>query len=323
MPTDILGLIDSAVDSSNVSPADNNRRAGYLERSLANVLLTSIMEDGLINRSPNVCTVDESTTRIEAPPANDPIVGLCAGRGFIMGSDRELAGTATGGTITTLVSNGLIEDDDWWNDGWIVFTSGANAGQVRQVTDYDSTDKELTWLAVLPADVQAGDTFVVTFFYIQDLASGVTNYVYGRASDRTTKDALIQWVANSTGVKLAGDILVATIDINALGNVVGSDNAPTGHDRNVWHGGAAVHQILFSGTITGLAASSYVDIVVPHAALILLGPIECTLSSDDCTWDIDDFHLGTQFTLRVTNTGSYTQTLTYSGIRWGRKKVLL
>lgn len=311
------------------SPDDHNILARIIENSFARVLLNLLCENGFINRNPDVPTVDTSTGRIQVPPSDDPIVGVIYGRCFYMGADLEISGTATGGGTDYLSSNNFTEENDFWNEGWIIFTGGANAGTATQISDYDSSQKTVTFDSVANP-VQSGDTFVATFFYIQDLTNGAENWVFGRPMGRTTRDGLIQWVANTTGSKAEGDILAAKVTLDAGGNVVHVDNHPTGHDRNLWYGAGAVHRISFSGGVYGLLPGAYTDVTISHDDLILLGPITgpdgadaIEVSPTSCSVEPIEYWRQGSFTLRITNNGSYPTNVTYSGERWGRKKVVL
>jgi len=325
----ILGLSwdrGSAAEGAGdpIAPEDNNRPARYLEHAVANVLLNHLVEDGIINRSPDVPTIDESTGRIATPPEDDPIVGFLYGRGFIMDSTMEQDSTADGGDTTYLVDAALTQANDYWNGAFVLFTSGINNGQVRQVTDFDSTLGKATWTAPLPTAVASGDTFTITFFYIQNLTNDSVNYVYGRTLGRTARDAVIQWVANTTGTKVAGDILIGKVWLDASGNVVEVDNDPSDADRNLWAGAGAVHEAILEGTVLNLPGGGYVDIERSHADLILLGPIELSTTDDDVAATVVNGWDKGSITFRLTNSSSYdVSSVDYTVSRWGRKKVYL
>lgn len=317
------GIQTALTGSSAAAPSHINNIGGYIENGLARVLLRQLVEEGIINRSPNTPTIDETTGRFTAPAAGEPMVGVLNGNLFYMSSAHELSATASGGGTTYVTSASLTQANDYWVDAWIVFTSGAHSGTAVQVTASDQSEGKLTFDTVLGSAVAAGTTFVVTFFYIEDLTSGALNYVFGRTTGRTTKDGLIKFVASTSSVVADGDILLATETLDGGGNVVSSDNAPTNHDRNLWLGAGAVHQVAFSGTLSGLLPGAYTDVTISHAALLLLGPVEVTLSDDDCSWELTEAYRTNRIILRVTNNGSYSTNVTYTGTRWGRKKVYL
>jgi hypothetical protein len=60
--------------------------------------------------------------------------------------DQPPASSATGtGSSTTIVDASTIGGDDEYNGGWIIFTSGANDGVIRRVTDYTSSTGTFTF----------------------------------------------------------------------------------------------------------------------------------------------------------------------------------
>lgn len=302
---------------------DHNTMAGYLENGIARVLLRLLVEEGVVNRSPDTPVIDETTGRIALPTADEPLVGVLNGNCFYMDRNLELSGTTSGGTTTSLTCASLTQADSYWVDAWVVFTSGAHAGTAVQVTASDQSEGKLEWSAALGSAVEAGEGFTVTFFYIEDKTTSALNYVYARTTGRTTQDGLVKFVATTSGTAMAGDILLASMTLDVGGNVVASDNAPTGHDRNLWAGAGAVHQIAFTGSLASLLPGAYTDVTIEHADLLLFGPIEVTLSDANCSYEVRDHYQVDQFTLRITNNGSYASTVTYTGTRWGRKKIFL
>jgi hypothetical protein len=60
--------------------------------------------------------------------------------------DQLPASAATGtGSSTTIVDASTLGGDDEYNGGWILFTSGANDGVIRRVTDYTSSTGTFTF----------------------------------------------------------------------------------------------------------------------------------------------------------------------------------
>lgn len=57
---------------------------------------------------------------------------------------RPYNGTATGGSVTTLVDTNNGEQNDWFNGGTIFFKSGANANKTAVITDWNSQTKTFT-----------------------------------------------------------------------------------------------------------------------------------------------------------------------------------
>ena len=60
--------------------------------------------------------------------------------------DQPPSSSATGtGSSTTIVDASTIGGNDEYNGGWIIFTSGANDGVIRRVTDYTSSTGTFTF----------------------------------------------------------------------------------------------------------------------------------------------------------------------------------
>lgn len=69
------------------------------------------------------------------------------------------AGSADSSTVTTITDAGLTQAAGYFAQGYVVITSGANAGLTRSVKDFSGG--VLTLLYPLPAACAAGDTFTV------------------------------------------------------------------------------------------------------------------------------------------------------------------
>lgn len=318
----LLALYVDRDSDDFINPEDNNRPSRYLEH-LARVLAYRLVEDGIINRSPDVPFVDESTGRIAVPPADDPIMGVIYGRFFNMNSGMEQSGTATSGTTTSLVDPALTQVEDFWVDAYVLFTSGANNGQVRRVTNFGATVDRLEWAVPLLVAVGAGDTYVVTFYYISGLTNGAWNWVFGRPTGRTAREGVIEWIAKTTSDQTEGDILVARVDLSGAGVVRDTQTRPTGHDRNLWTGAGAVHELVLEGTVIALQGGAYVDITRSHDDLILFGPIQTELSRSDFSIEILDGWQTDVVSFRITNDGAYQADIDYTINRWGRRWVYL
>lgn len=71
------------------------------------------------------------------------------------------SGTATSGSTTTTVDTGLPGyADDYFNGGFICFTSGANVGLIRGITDFVDSTNTITHAAATA--IIAGVTYVAT-----------------------------------------------------------------------------------------------------------------------------------------------------------------
>lgn len=74
--------------------------------------------------------------------------------------DQVPASSATdAGTTTTLIDANYLGGDDEYNGGWIVFTSGANDGLIRRVTDYSSSTGTFTFKPASTAATASSDTY--------------------------------------------------------------------------------------------------------------------------------------------------------------------
>jgi uncharacterized phage protein (TIGR02218 family) len=68
-----------------------------------------------------------------------------------------VAATTTGSTVTSITATGLTQASGYFAQGYVVITSGANAGLTRSVKDFSGG--VLTLLYPLPGACAAGDTF--------------------------------------------------------------------------------------------------------------------------------------------------------------------
>jgi subtilisin-like proprotein convertase family protein len=72
--------------------------------------------------------------------------------------------SALGGSTTTVVGSAPLATTDGTYVGmYLQFTSGANAGQARQITGYSGLLRTFTLASALPNQVAAGDTFAILF----------------------------------------------------------------------------------------------------------------------------------------------------------------
>lgn len=319
----LLKLALGADVDTLVDPDHNNRPNGYLE-NLATVLIRRLCGGGLIARGADETTFDAQTGRIAVPDPQHPLLGIVNGQFFVLGNDREATGTANSGTTLNLVDAARAEAQGFWQDGFVLFTSGANAGQARKVTASDPASGTLSWETELPQAVQAGDAYVVTFFSIQGLTAGALNYIFGRATDRTAPHGVLQWVANTTEAKAEGDFLVGTLTLDAQGAVVEANDSPEGVDRCFFPGVGQVHTITLTGTIEGLEPAASVEITRTHDELILFGPLTAESDNPDCSIEVVEGWQADRVVLRLTNNHPYSlPAVSYSVTRKGRKLMVL
>ncbi len=317
--TPLLGFRIGYVAGEQYQVGDTLRPVSYLE-NLANVLLYQLLGDGIIQQANGHPVIDESTGRIEVPGADESIVGLIYGKAFVLTNAMEASGTADSGGTTHLVDAGLTQDANFWVDATVLFTSGDNEGEVRAVTSFSAG--QLNWTAELGHAVAPGDSYTVTFFYINDLTNSALNYVYARSVYRTATQGIVQWVANTTGDKTAGDLLVATVTLDGSGVVTASDNHPDEADRNLFAGGGQVHELVLTGNLVGLEGSAVTSVTREHDELNLLGPITVETDDAEVTAAITDGLSPDELTVQFTNTGSYTKaSVAYTITRRGRLRI--
>lgn len=72
-----------------------------------------------------------------------------------------IGGTADSGTTTTTVDAERTEVNDYWNDAYILFTSGPNSGLSRKITDFDAATDTITHEA-FPNSVASGHTYLLS-----------------------------------------------------------------------------------------------------------------------------------------------------------------
>jgi len=79
--------------------------------------------------------------------------------GYNINSTKVTGQTVDSGTTTEIIDAARTEADDYWNDGVIEFTSGANDGEKRKVVDFILAQNKLILDYALPNIPQAGDTY--------------------------------------------------------------------------------------------------------------------------------------------------------------------
>lgn len=100
-----------------------------------------------------------NTLFVDAPFDSQPAatIGYRAGRGYAVTTvtrsryEIKIAGMTGTGTGT----------DQFYRDGAVIFTSGANIGRVVPIADYRASDKRIVLLTPTPFDIQAGDFAIV------------------------------------------------------------------------------------------------------------------------------------------------------------------
>jgi hypothetical protein len=70
-------------------------------------------------------------------------------------------GTADSGTTLTLVDNALTQADDFWNGMTLIITGGTNAGEIRQITDFDANTDTITVHTAFSSTVDGTSTYLI------------------------------------------------------------------------------------------------------------------------------------------------------------------
>lgn len=302
-----------------ISSADWNNIVKFMGEGLARLIAKTMLSDGIITREDNPLCVDDATGRFLCPSSGEVVAGFIGGQMFWMDDTMEMVSTATGGNTVTLVDTSFTQVDDFWKYAWLICTSGTNNGLVRQITGFDATTGTLSWSSPLTAAVTAGDTYVVTFYYIQGLTDNDDNYIYGRALAITPEGFIIQWVSNTTGVKAAGDIYVADLTLTS-GVVSLYNDSPAGSDR-VLYPGVGSHDVeTLTGTISNLAAGGTTELTLSHEYLLYRGGITVTLSNANFTYTVDEYYKPDEVVISVTNSAGYTDSTTYTVEIAGRQR---
>jgi len=76
---------------------------------------------------------------------------------------NKVTGSATNdGTTSTLIDTvNLTQADDYWNWGYVTFTSGLNDGESRKIVDFDNATKKATFDYPLSIITKTGDNFII------------------------------------------------------------------------------------------------------------------------------------------------------------------
>ncbi len=138
---------------------------------LTDATYAKIMFDGIIN---SISELSELSIKIEC---KSKLKSLAVETGrmqqlycnWIFGDEFctfNIAGTKltgqtvdTGSTTTYIIDVARTEANDYWNDGVIEFTSGANDGAKRKVVDFVAVDKKIILDYALPSTPGVGDTY--------------------------------------------------------------------------------------------------------------------------------------------------------------------
>jgi hypothetical protein len=264
---------------------DNNRFALYLENTVANVLLSKLIGNGLIQRDEPTAEVDATTGRITRPEVGSAIAGVLDGKAILMGRELEQTGTVGAATTSSLMDINITAPDNHWVGAFIIFTSGDYDGQAVQVDSWSSSQATFTWDTPLPSAPSVADTYVVTFYYVQDYTSGATNYVYAEELVDTAKHGRVQWVASTTPSVSDTSILVAAVTLDGGGAITEVDNYPLGHGKALWGNLGAVNTIVEEEQIDWTAVGSTTTrLTISHDRFVARYSVEVELSDTDCSY---------------------------------------
>lgn len=70
-------------------------------------------------------------------------------------------GTADSGTTLTLVDNALTQADDFWNGMTLIITGGTNAGEMRQIADFDAASDTITVDSAFTLAIDNTSTYLI------------------------------------------------------------------------------------------------------------------------------------------------------------------
>lgn len=70
-------------------------------------------------------------------------------------------GTADSGTQLTLVDNALTQANDFWNGMTLIITGGTNAGEIRQIADFDAATDKITVDSAFTLAINTTSTYLI------------------------------------------------------------------------------------------------------------------------------------------------------------------
>lgn len=293
-----------------LTPATWNRLSKSVDQGILRVLAGMAIPNGVIPNNSGEPIINIINKRFTAP--NGTIAGVINGIFFVLTNAHEIDVVATSGSTTAAGSNTLSYVDNYWKDAYIVFTSGVNSGQVRVITEYNSSTGSVKWNTPTAAAVASGDTFTLTFFYISGLTVDAMNYVYARLLARSPYDNVVNFTANTTGVIPSDGILLSTVTLDASGDVLTSNNNPPGAGRTLYCNIGGVDTLTYSALVEAVPANSFLDVEVTHSFLLYRGGIEVTVDNVDCTVIPIEYYKSDKTKIRITNTTASAVDTTYT-----------
>ena len=315
-----LGLITGAV-TQEIPPAGEANLVRQWLILLFRVFLKETLQDGILRCDPERGVYYYYNNRISKPTVNLPVLGIIGGYPILMGSDLEHEGTVLGGTTTSLSDGGLPGDgNDFWLRAYVLFTSGANDGLVRQVSAHGASEGSLTWETALASAPVLGDTYVVTFFYISDLTSSSTNYIFARKGSDSVSRGIMEFYASTSSTVQDGEALLASAVLDSNGDCISYNDHPEGAARDLFTGVGQYKTLSGDGSVA-VPGSSEVDVTISHDQLLFCGGLTFQLTGANAASGsvilLED-HKDDEFKLTITNNTGGELTFEYAWTRGGR-----
>jgi len=303
--------------TATIDPNDHNVLASLRARDGA--MLRTLTPSGIVAAGAARCTLDSTNKRVTVPDSDAPILALVNGIWVDMGVECHEAGSVDSGTAALLTDTGLSPaSDNFWKYAWVVFTSGVNIGLARQVSSYNATLHQLNWDSDLPSALSAGDTFVVTFFYVEDVENGDTNYVFMSLSAITAQYGIAEFYANTTGTGDSDyDLLISTMVVSAAGVWSAVDNSPTGTARKLYPVVGRYDPVQSVTIHSDVPAAGTVNFYATHDQMAYIAGLEVSLSDENFSYTIEEHYEDDRVRMTITNGGSYVTTVTVTLTRKG------
>ena len=154
----------------------------------------------------------------------------------VIGHRLIVSAATSDGDTTGLIDDTLLGGDDNYNGWWLISTSsGANAGAIRRVSDYDSSNSRLVWTRPLPQATATTDTYELwPSEYPPEVIHDYINQAIGEASGHIYEP--VEDVSLQAGSGLAQITIPEGIDAIWKVQVLVSDSSQTDVDANtaVW-----------------------------------------------------------------------------------------
>jgi hypothetical protein len=167
-------FIDAAISSRSVpneydtviaalqTDLDNPAQYKADVSALATAAAISTHDGKLDTVDTNIDSILLDTDELQIDWTNGGRLDLLIDR-LIAANEVEATTVTDATSSTTFAATGLLDDtDNHYNDGVMVFTSGANRGQPKRILDFTGATKEITVSAAFETTPSIGDSFVIT-----------------------------------------------------------------------------------------------------------------------------------------------------------------